>query len=115
VIVFKNDSLAFVELEMKAAGILDFEQTCSTKFRKMAEAAGSWDSRPKLPMTLDHDCAALSHNGPALVEVKAAQELSMPRRLLLSRLRASAYFMLKAVSQRRGDEIVDLARINLFR
>lgn len=41
VIVFKNDALAFVELEMKAAGILDFGTDLrNPNFAKMAEAAG---------------------------------------------------------------------------
>src|SRR5207245_900355 len=41
VIVVRNDSLAFVELEMKAAGILDFGTDLNnTSFAKIAEAAG---------------------------------------------------------------------------
>src|SRR5881296_2629366 len=41
VIVFKNDSLAFVELEMKAAGVLDFGTDLhNPDFAKMADAAG---------------------------------------------------------------------------
>jgi len=41
IIVFKNDSLAFVELEMKAAGILDFgTDLLNPNFAKIAEGAG---------------------------------------------------------------------------
>src|ERR1700749_5139042 len=41
VIVFKNDSLAFVELEMKAAGILDYGTDLrNPNFAKIAEGAG---------------------------------------------------------------------------
>src|SRR5215472_12363961 len=41
VIVFKNDSLAFVELEMKAAGIVDFATDLhNPDFAKIAEGAG---------------------------------------------------------------------------
>lgn len=40
VVVFKNDALAFVELEMKAAGILDFGTDLhNPDFAKMADAA----------------------------------------------------------------------------
>src|SRR5271166_4915824 len=40
-IVFKNDSLAFVELEMKAAGILDFGTSLhNPDFTKIAQGAG---------------------------------------------------------------------------
>jgi pyruvate dehydrogenase (quinone) len=118
VIVFKNDSLAFVELEMKAAGILDFgTDLLNPSFAKMAEAAGllgltaetSGDVRPMIAQ-------ALSHNGPALVEVKVSrQELSMPPTITLEQMKGFSLFMLKAVLSGRGDEIVDLAKINLFR
>src|SRR5437879_4730477 len=41
VIVFKNDALAFVELEMKAAGLLDFgTELHNPDFAQLAEAAG---------------------------------------------------------------------------
>ena len=41
VVVFRNDALAFVELEMKAAGILDFATDLQNPdFAKIAEAAG---------------------------------------------------------------------------
>jgi pyruvate dehydrogenase (quinone) len=41
VVVLRNDALAFVELEMKAAGILDFGTDIDNPdFAKMAEAAG---------------------------------------------------------------------------
>jgi pyruvate dehydrogenase (quinone) len=41
VIVFKNDALAFVELEMKAAGFLDFATDLQNPdFAKIADAAG---------------------------------------------------------------------------
>jgi len=41
VIVFRNDALAFVELEMKAAGFLEFGTDLhNPDFAKMAEAAG---------------------------------------------------------------------------
>src|SRR6202044_1929666 len=41
VVVFKNDSLAFVELEMKAAGLVDFGRNLENPdFAKLAEAAG---------------------------------------------------------------------------
>src|ERR1700745_176777 len=41
VIVFKNDSLAFVELEMKAAGIVEYGTDLrNPNFAKIAEGAG---------------------------------------------------------------------------
>src|ERR1700686_2509795 len=80
-IVFKNDSLAFVELEMKAAGIVDFGTDLhNPNFAKMAEAAGVLGVTAETPEQVAPMIAqALQHDGPALVEVPVSrQELSMP-------------------------------------
>jgi pyruvate dehydrogenase (quinone) len=59
---------------------------------------------------------ALEHNGPALVEVLVdRQELAMPPTISLEQMTGFSLFMLKAVLSGRGDEIIDLAKINLFR
>src|SRR5207245_5993875 len=50
VVVFRNDALAFVELEMKAAGILDFgTELRNPDFAKTAEAAGLLGLRAETP------------------------------------------------------------------
>src|SRR5213593_3000533 len=50
VIVFKNDSLAFVELEMKAAGVLNFATDLhNPDFAKIADAAGVLGLRADTP------------------------------------------------------------------
>jgi pyruvate dehydrogenase (quinone) len=59
---------------------------------------------------------ALAHDGPALVEVLVArQELSMPPTITLEQMTGFGLFMLRAVLSGRGDEIIDLAKVNLFR
>ena len=59
---------------------------------------------------------ALKHDGPALVEVLVhRQELSMPPTITLAEATGFGLFMLKAVISGRGDELVDLAKVNLFR
>ena len=56
------------------------------------------------------------HDGPALVEVPVSrQELSMPPTITVDQAKGFGLFMLRAVLSGRGDEIVDLARINVFR
>src|SRR5439155_5824184 len=118
VIVFKNDALAFVELEMKAAGILDFGTDLhNPDFAKMAEAAGLLGLTAETPEQVRPMIAqALQHDGPALVEVRVSrQELSMPPTITLEQMTGFSLFMLKAVLSGRGDEIIDLAKINLFR
>jgi len=118
IIVFKNDSLAFVELEMKASGFLDFGTDLhNPDFAKMAEAAGllglTADTPDQVRPMLTQ---ALQHNGPALVEVVVSrQELSMPPTITLEQMKGFSLFMLRAVLNGRGDEIIDLAKTNLFR
>ena len=118
IIVFKNDSLAFVELEMKASGFLDFGTDLhNPDFAKMAEAAGLMGLTADTPDQVRPMLTqALQHNGPALVEVAVSrQELSMPPTITLEQMKGFSLFMLKAVLNGRGDEIIDLAKTNLFR
>lgn len=118
VIVFKNDSLAFVELEMKAAGIVDFGTDLhNPNFAKMAEAAGVLGFTAETPDQVERMIAqALQHDGPALVEVIVSrQELSMPPTITVDQAKGFSLFMLRAVLSGRGEEIVDLAKVNLLR
>ena len=118
VIVFKNDALAFVELEMKAAGILDFATDLENPdFAKMAEAAGLLGLTAETPdQVRPMITQALKHEGPALVEVVVdRQELVMPPTISLEQMAGFSLFMLKAVLSGRGDEVIDLAKINLSR
>ena len=117
-IVFRNDSLAFVELEMKAAGVLDFGTDLENPdFSKMAEAAGMLGLRAEMPAQVRPMIAqALAYDGPALVEVVVSrQELSMPPTITAEQVKGFSLFMLRAVLSGRGSELVDLAKINLFR
>src|SRR5438445_6804378 len=118
VVVFRNDALAFVELEMKAAGILDFATGLrNPDFAKMAEAAGllglSAETPEQVRPMFDK---ALAHHGPALVEVHVArQELAMPPSSTCEQAAGFGLFMLRAVLSGRGDEIIDLAKVNVLR
>jgi pyruvate dehydrogenase (quinone) len=117
-VVFKNDSLAFVELEMKASGFLDFATTLhNPDFSKIAEAAGLLGLRAETPEQVEPAIAqALKHDGPALVEVLVSrQELSMPPTITYEQAKNFGLFMLTAVLNGRGDEIIDLAKVNLLR
>ena len=118
VIVLNNGSLAFVELEMKAAGIVDFGTDLhNPDFAKMAEAAGLLGLRAETSEQVKPMIAqALEHDGPALVEVLVSrQELSMPPTITVDEAKGFGLFMLRAILSGRGDEIVDLARVNVFR
>jgi pyruvate dehydrogenase (quinone) len=117
-IVFKNDSLAFVELEMKAGGFVDFATSLrNPDFSKIAEAAGILGLRAETRDQVEPAIAqAFQHDGPALVEVLVSrQELSMPPTITFEEAKGFGLFMLRAVLSGRGDEIIDLARVNLLR
>ena len=117
-IVFKNDSLAFVELEMKAGGLLDFATDLrNPDFAKIAEGAGLLGLRAETPDQVQPMlAAALKHDGPALVEVPVSrQELSMPPTVTFEQAKGFSLFMMKALLNGRADEVIDLAGVNLFR
>jgi pyruvate dehydrogenase (quinone) len=117
-VVFKNDALAFVELEMRANGFLDFATSLKNPdFTKIAEGAGLLGLRAETPDQVEPAIAkALKHDGPALVEVLVSrQELSMPPTITFEEAKGFGIFMLKAVLSGRGDEIIDLAKVNLLR
>jgi pyruvate dehydrogenase (quinone) len=117
-VVFKNDALSFVELEMKASGFLDFATTLKNPdFTKIAEGAGLLGLRAETADQVEPAIAqALKHDGPALVEVQVShRELSMPPTITYEQVKGFGIFMLKAVLSGRGDEIIDLAKVNLLR
>ena len=116
-IVFNNSALAFVELEMKAAGMLDFAtDLLNPDFAKMAEAAGVLGLKADVPEQVRPMLAqALSHPGPALVEVVVdRQELALPPSIKLDQVKGFSLFMMKAVINGRGSEVIDLLKTNLF-
>jgi pyruvate dehydrogenase (quinone) len=118
VVVFNNGTLGFVELEMKASGLLDVG--CDLKnpnFAAMAEAMGVKGVRVEKPQELEGALtAALRHDGPALVDVLTArQELVLPPKTTFGQAYAFNLFLLKAVMSGRADQLIDLAKVNLWR
>jgi pyruvate dehydrogenase (quinone) len=118
IVVFKNDSLAFVELEMKSTGVLDFATDLrNPSFSRMAEGAGLLGIGVETADQVEPAIArALRHPGPALVEISVSRhELSMPPTITYEQVKGFGLFMLKAVLNGRGDEVLDLAKVNLRR
>ena len=64
-VVFNNSALGFVEMEMKAAGLVDYgTELTNPNFAKLAESAGVFGSRVKKPEELRPAlAAALAHDG----------------------------------------------------
>ena len=118
VVVFRNDALGFVELEMKATGFLDFRTDLhNPDFAKMVEAAGLLGLTAERPEQVRPMIAqAFAHDGPALVDVLVhRRELAMPPTISLGQMTGFGIFMIKAVLSGRADQIVDLAKTNLWR
>jgi pyruvate dehydrogenase (quinone) len=117
-VVFNNHALGFVELEMKAAGLVDYAtELVNPDFARLAESAGVFSVRVEKPEDLGGALtAALGHDGPALVEVFVhRQELSMPPTISLDQAWGFSLYMIRAVLSGRGDEVIDLAKTNLLR
>ena len=118
VIVFNNSSLGFVELEMKASGLLDFAtDLVNPNFAQLAESAGILGLRVEKPEEVRPALkTALAHDGPVLVDVLVnRQELSMPPTITAEQAKGFSLYMVRAVLSGRGDEVIDLAMTNLFR
>jgi pyruvate dehydrogenase (quinone) len=117
-VVFNNSTLGFVELEMKAAGLIDYgTHLVNPNFAQLAESAEILGIRVKTPEEVRPALErALAHDGPALVEVIVnRQELSMPPTISKEQALGFSLYMIRAVMNGRGDEIIDLAKTNLFR
>jgi pyruvate dehydrogenase (quinone) len=118
VVIFNNSSLGFVELEMKATGFLKHGTDLDNPdFAAIANGAGILglhvdDPEEVVPALMK----ALAHDGPALVDIAVnRQELAMPPSLKLDQIVDFNLYMIRAILNGRGDEIIDLARTNLFR
>jgi pyruvate dehydrogenase (quinone) len=118
VVVFNNGALSFVELEMKAAGILPYgTDLVKTDFSKIAEAVGILGLRAEKPEQVKPMLTrALKHNGTALVDIVVnRQELLIPPSINMKVIKGFTLYMIKAVLSGRGDEVIDLAKAHLFR
>jgi pyruvate dehydrogenase (quinone) len=116
VVVFNNGALAFVELEMKAAGIVNYATDLDNPdFAAIANAAGLYGVRVERSADLEGALtAAFAHEGPALVDVKTArQELSLPPKITLEQAKGFTLYATRTILSGRGDEILELARTNL--
>jgi pyruvate dehydrogenase (quinone) len=118
VVVFNNGSLGFVALEQKSTGFLDFGTDLQNpNFAAMAEAVGIRGLRLEDPGEVAEGIATgLAHDGPVLIDaVVNRTELVMPPSITLDMAKGFTLYMVKAVISGRGDEVLDLARSNLWR
>jgi pyruvate dehydrogenase (quinone) len=116
IVVFNNGALAFVELEMKAAGIVTYGTDLDNpNFAAIAQAVGLFGARVEKPGELDDALlAAFQHDGPALVDVRTDRyELALPPKLSYGEIKGFTLYATRTILSGGGSELVDLAKTNL--
>ncbi|KQU49795.1 pyruvate dehydrogenase [Sphingomonas sp. Leaf339] len=116
VIVFNNGTLGFVEMEMKAAGLVETGVVLDNPdFAAMARAIGLHGVRITDPGEVEAGVReVLAHPGPALLDaVTARTELSMPPKITLEQMKGFTLYMAKAIISGRGDAVVELGKTNV--
>jgi len=116
VVVFNNGALSFVELEMKAAGIVTYGTDLDNPdFAGIARAVGLFGARVEKAGELDDALrAAFEHDGAALVEVLTDRhELSLPPKISYGELKGFTLYATRTILSGGGDELVELAKSNL--
>lgn len=116
IVVFNNGILGFVAMEMQAAGFLDFGVDLENpNFAKMAQAMGLYALRVEDPKDLTGALSEiLAHPGPALLDVVTAkQELAMPPAIKAEQVKGFSLYMIRALMNSRGNELLELVETNL--
>jgi pyruvate dehydrogenase (quinone) len=116
VVVFNNGALSFVELEMKAAGIVTYGTDLDNPdFAGIARASGLLGIRVDKAGELEGALRqAFGHDGPALVEVRTARhELSLPPKLTYGQLKGFTLYATRTILSGGGAELVELTKTNL--
>jgi pyruvate dehydrogenase (quinone) len=116
VVVFNNGALSFVELEMKAAGIVTYGTDLDNPdFAAIAQAAGLFGARVEKAGGLDDALlAAFEHDGPALVNVRTDRhELVLPPKLTYGQIKGFTLYATRTILSGEGEELIDLAKSNL--
>jgi pyruvate dehydrogenase (quinone) len=115
-VVFNNGALSFVELEMKAAGIVTYGTDLDNPdFAAIAQAAGLFGARVEKAGELDNALlAAFEHNGPALVDVRTDRhELALPPKLTYGEIKGFTLYATRTILSGEGEELIDLTKSNL--
>jgi pyruvate dehydrogenase (quinone) len=116
VVVFNNGTLGFVELEMKAEGLLDaFTNLENPNFAQVAEAIGFHARRVEDADDLDAAVSDwLAQPGPALLDVVTNRmELVMPPHLEIAPVFGMSFYSAKAVLSGRAGDVWELVTENL--
>ncbi|MCK0113952.1 ubiquinone-dependent pyruvate dehydrogenase [Ornithinimicrobium sp. F0845] len=115
IVVLNNSSLNFVELEMKAAGFVNYATDLENPdLAGVANALGIKGVRVERSKDLPEAVREiLAHDGPALLDVVTErEELTIPPSIKAEQVKGFTLYAVKTVFSGRGDELLDLARAN---
>ena len=115
-VVLNNGSLSFVELEMKADGIVNFGTDLDNPdFAAVARAVGLHGIRVDRPDDLDAALTeAFAHPGPALVDVRTHRhELAIPPAITVKEAAGFTLWATRSVLNGDASAVLDVARTNL--
>ncbi|MCG8709694.1 ubiquinone-dependent pyruvate dehydrogenase [Brenneria sp. 4F2] len=118
IVVFNNSVLGFVAMEMKAGGYLtDGTELANPNFAAIANACGIKGIRVEKASELNAALEeAFAFDGPVLLDViTATEELAMPPQIKLDQAKGFSLYMLRAIINGRGDEVIELAKTNWLR
>lgn len=116
VIVLNNSSLNFVELEMKAAGFVNYATDLENPdLAAVATALGMKGVRVERSKDLPGAVQEiLAHDGPALLDVVTErEELTIPPAIQAEQVKGFTLYAIRTVFSGRGDELLDLAKANM--
>ena len=116
VVVYNNSSLNFVELEMKAVGVVNYAtELDNPKFSEVAEAIGIKGFRVEKSKDLPGAVKEfLAHDGPAILDVVTErQEMTLPPTIDADQVKGFTLYAMRTVLDGKGTELIDLAKANI--
>lgn len=118
IVILNNGTLDFVELEMKAEGIVDnYTNLDNPDFSKMAESIGIKGFKVTNSQELESTVKQfLAHEGPAILDVHTSRfELIFPPHTTPSNYSNMALYGAKSILDGRGDEFFGLLKDNFLK
>ncbi|MFM2484536.1 ubiquinone-dependent pyruvate dehydrogenase [Celerinatantimonas yamalensis] len=118
IVVYDNHSLGFVAMEMKASGFYSRDTDLDNPdFADIAKAmnieSAAVNDPDQLPSAIDQ---MMQSKGPFLLAVRTAkQELALPPKVKFAHAKGFSIYMMKAVLNGDGSELVELGKTNWLR
>ncbi len=116
VVVFNNGALSFVELEMKADGIVSYGTDLENpSFAEVARAVGLGAVRIEHPGELEDGLrTGFRQDGPVVIEVMTArEEIATPPGITAAQAEGFTLWATRSILSGRGNEVLEVAKTNI--